>query len=95
MKDANDTLGNRTRDLPACGAVPEPTAPAGAPTLTIRLPNPGHNINLHRHKGLNYYTLFCVNLQYSYKVRNRGRAVVKRLETLACRHSPADIGLQT
>jgi hypothetical protein len=27
MKNANDTIGNRTRDLPACRAVPEPTAP--------------------------------------------------------------------
>ena len=27
MKNSNDTLGNRTRDLPACSAVPQPTAP--------------------------------------------------------------------
>jgi hypothetical protein len=27
MKDPNDTIGNRTRDLPACSAVPQPTAP--------------------------------------------------------------------
>ena len=26
-----DTIGNRTRDLPACGAVPQPTEPPGAP----------------------------------------------------------------
>ena len=26
MKNSNDTIGNRTRDLPACSAVPEPTA---------------------------------------------------------------------
>jgi hypothetical protein len=25
MKNSNDTFGNRTRDLPACSAVPEPT----------------------------------------------------------------------
>ena len=30
MKDSNDTIGNRTRDLPACSAVPQPTAPPGA-----------------------------------------------------------------
>jgi hypothetical protein len=24
MKKANDTIGNRTRDLPACSAVPQP-----------------------------------------------------------------------
>jgi len=27
MKNFNDTIGNRTRDLPACSAVPQPTAP--------------------------------------------------------------------
>jgi hypothetical protein len=32
MKHANDTIGNRTRDLPACSAVPQPTAPARTPT---------------------------------------------------------------
>ena len=27
MKNSNGTIGNRTRDLPACCAVPQPTAP--------------------------------------------------------------------
>ena len=27
MKNCNDTIGNRTRELPACSAVPQPTAP--------------------------------------------------------------------
>jgi hypothetical protein len=27
MKNSNDTIENRTRDLPACTAVPQPTAP--------------------------------------------------------------------
>ena len=31
MKNSNDTNGNRTRDLPACSAVPQPTAPPRAP----------------------------------------------------------------
>jgi hypothetical protein len=26
IKNTNDTIGNRTRDLPACSAVPQPTA---------------------------------------------------------------------
>jgi hypothetical protein len=26
MKKSNDTIGNGTRDLPACSAVPQPTA---------------------------------------------------------------------
>jgi hypothetical protein len=35
MKNSNDTIGNRTRDLPGCGAVPQPTAPPRG--LTVRL----------------------------------------------------------
>ena len=27
MKNSSDTIGNRTRDLPACSALPQPTAP--------------------------------------------------------------------
>jgi hypothetical protein len=27
MKNSNDTIGNRARDLPVCSAVPQPTAP--------------------------------------------------------------------
>ena len=33
MKNSNYTVGNRTRDLPACGAVRQPTAPPRAPLL--------------------------------------------------------------
>jgi hypothetical protein len=31
MKNSNDNFGNRTLDLPACSAVPQPTAPPRAP----------------------------------------------------------------
>ena len=31
MKNSNDTIGNRTRDLPACSAVPQPTEPPRDP----------------------------------------------------------------
>ena len=31
LKNSNDTIGNRTRDLPTCSAVPQPTAPPRAP----------------------------------------------------------------
>jgi hypothetical protein len=35
MKNSNDTIGNRTRDVPACGTVPQPTAPPRAPLNSI------------------------------------------------------------
>ena len=31
MEKSNNTIGNQTRDLPACSAVPQPTAPPRAP----------------------------------------------------------------
>ena len=31
IKNFSDTIGNRTRDLPACNAVSQPTAPPCAP----------------------------------------------------------------
>ena len=36
-KNSNDTIGNRTRDLPACTAVPQPTALPRAPRLILKL----------------------------------------------------------
>ena len=42
MKISNDTIGNRTRDLPACSAVPHLTAPPRAPSILYHK----HNIPL-------------------------------------------------
>jgi hypothetical protein len=37
MKNSNDTIGNRLRDLPVCSAVPQPTGPpAACPTAYNR-----------------------------------------------------------
>ena len=33
MKNSSDNIGNRTRDLPACSAVPQPTVPPRASHL--------------------------------------------------------------
>ena len=35
MKISSDKIGNRTRGLPVCSAVPQPTEPPRAPTLQI------------------------------------------------------------
>ena len=32
MKNSSDTIGDRTRNLPTCSAVPQPTAPPRAPS---------------------------------------------------------------
>jgi len=36
MKNSNDTIGNRTRDLPTCSTAPQPTAPPRAPGPAIQ-----------------------------------------------------------
>ena len=36
MRNTSDTIGNRTRDLPACSAVPQPTAPPRTPPELIQ-----------------------------------------------------------
>jgi hypothetical protein len=33
MKNSKDPIGNRTHNLPACSAVPQPTAPPHTPVL--------------------------------------------------------------
>ena len=40
IKNSNDTIGSRTRDFPACSAVPQPTAPPAA------CPNVLKNMNI-------------------------------------------------
>ena len=36
MKNSNDIIWNRTRDLPTCSAVPQPTAPPRVPSVTLQ-----------------------------------------------------------
>jgi len=35
MKKSKDTIGNRTHDLPACSAVPQPTVPPRTPYWVV------------------------------------------------------------
>jgi hypothetical protein len=35
MKNSNETIGNRTRHLPACSAVPQPTVPPDGSVVSI------------------------------------------------------------
>ena len=39
IKNSSDSTGNRTRDLPTCSAVPQPTAPPRAPLFTSQYMN--------------------------------------------------------
>ena len=48
VNDSNDAIGNRTRDLPACSAVPRPTALSRAPqrAQATAIFSPGLTLNL-------------------------------------------------
>ena len=59
LKNCNDTIGNRTRDLPTCSAVPQPTAPPCAPYRIVK-----RNINNNNNAGKKKMSLFtdCPNV---------------------------------
>jgi len=63
MKKSIGTIGNRTRDLPACSAVPQPTAPPRAPRSThtharARVkPNRRHDFPLKQTVRINFYLI--------------------------------------
>ena len=74
MKNFNDTIGNRTRDLPTCNAVPRPTAPpqdkcsvfsdkhngmASAQTVTLVSTRKVHELSV-----LSVSTLMCDTLTF-------------------------------
>jgi len=56
MKNSNDTIGNRTCDLPACSTVPQPTAPLRAPAVP---------------QGIYYYNTSYVNTVQSVTLKAR------------------------
>ena len=47
VKNSSDTIGNRTCDIPACSAVPQPTAPPRAAGHTWML-----TLKLHERRGV-------------------------------------------
>jgi len=46
MKNSSNTIGDRTHDLPACSAVPQPTAPPGHPNLITQRLYSNHTFNV-------------------------------------------------
>jgi hypothetical protein len=57
LKNSNDNIGNRIRDLPACSAVPQPTAPPRAPIMlvaNINIVTGGTNGNLSKQNKNSY-----------------------------------------
>jgi hypothetical protein len=59
MKNSNDTIGNRTRDLPACSAVPQPTAPQRSPFFKLLLCEVPDDVSCE----LQHLALCCVTLE--------------------------------
>jgi hypothetical protein len=44
MKNANDSIRNRTHELPACSAVSQPTVPPSAQVIGVVELNPGQQM---------------------------------------------------
>ena len=59
MKISNDTIGNRTPDLPACSAVPQPTAPPRAPRCVIRYDIVIYSVTHKTYIVINIYLATC------------------------------------
>jgi hypothetical protein len=55
MKHSNYTIGNRTRDLPTCCAVPQLTAPLRAPVVHYLR----NQISCHLYQNI-YFPFYCL-----------------------------------
>jgi hypothetical protein len=58
MKNSHDTNRDRTRDFPACSAVPQPTAPLRAPAFFLPF------LKLHKFE-VEYFLYMLTEVQFS------------------------------
>ena len=65
MKNCNDTVGNRNRDLPASSTVPQPTAPPRAPYLKETEEN---DQELTKKRSFCYFCHVCVDRRIILKI---------------------------
>jgi hypothetical protein len=65
MKNSSDTIENRTRDLPACSAVPQPTSPPSAHHYTARLTKDGslYDADTHTSKWSINQVVICTEIR--------------------------------
>ena len=68
MKNSTDTIGNRTRDLPTCGTVPQRTAQPRAPHLSITLENDQINAQIFN-TFITILYMYMYMYMYMYKVK--------------------------
>ena len=59
MKNSSDTIGNRTRDLPNCGAVPQPTAPLRAP-FTVTYLKKNYVSRVYKVSGVLFFIILII-----------------------------------
>jgi hypothetical protein len=75
MKNSSDTIGNRTRDLPACSTVPQPNALPRAhlerPRLTIKV---GAILLTALNEGFSVFFPSVVRQMPQYNSQRRGMA---------------------
>ena len=78
MKNSNDTIGNRTRVLPACTEVPQPTAPS-------RRTAPGNFVSLIK-EICKKFEIACVSKEQIRFSRYMDYLKVPLLQTLRMSH---------
>jgi hypothetical protein len=67
MKYFSDTLGNRTRDLPDCSAVPQPNVPPRAPSASYTADMkflPAEYEILHKFLCFKYHAILWLEFNY-------------------------------
>ena len=68
MKNSNDTIGNRTRDLPTCSAVPQPTVPPRTPSIGIGYAFSSLLVYVLLHKYQSKHCSYIITQLYIFKV---------------------------
>jgi hypothetical protein len=79
IKNSNDTVENRTRDLPACNTVPQPTAPLRAPFVYVpplKFQQRNWSLQICVHNIL----LFKITLYVSFQYPNNGTKMTTEVE---------------
>jgi len=79
MKNSSDTIGNRTRDLLACSAVPQPTAPPCVPNKRYNTPQKIDNFTFKNVESFNYLGSILnadnkMNIEISEKIAKGNKA---------------------
>ena len=76
MKNSNDNIGNRTRDLLTCSAVPQPTAPPWSPMQRNKLSNWPNKLFFCTLRYTDQHSITAANFTFQDKQNNTFYSVI-------------------